>query len=213
MKKFQEDAAGGEKVMRGTFQSLVNTAKIVGEGAIYGVVIAANRLNAEHGYRYLSYIDEIYEVLRMKTSPRGNAEWVSNGNIGGSGANAERGSGICDNKKVRPGNNWPSLPSVLDTQKARKCFGKAIEKGWLRVENGKFTWVGFGATAHKSQLAYFCGRVYGYKHSAYGNCGAGLPEAELVELFGVKRLRSLLTQVHNAQKERSWRTCIDELFE
>ena len=56
--------------MRGTFQSLVNTAKIVGEGAIYGVVFAAYELNAEHGYRYSSYIEEIREVLRMKTSPR-----------------------------------------------------------------------------------------------------------------------------------------------
>lgn len=102
------------------------------------------------------------------------------------------------------------LPNALNTQNAQKYFLEAINRGWMELKNEKFIWKGIGNSAQKSQLAYFCGRVYGYKN---GNCGLEFPEEELNKLFGVKRLYSLLTQVYNAQKTQNWRTCIDELFE
>lgn len=105
------------------------------------------------------------------------------------------------------------LPKVLNTNRAQNYFKKAIDNGLMKIENNKLFWIGIGKTAHSSQLAYFCGRVYDYKNSINGNCGAEFPEAELIELFGVKRLYSLLTQVHDAKKKQKWRTCIDELFE
>ena len=58
-----------EKAIRDYFQTLVDTAKIVDAHAIYGIIMVANKLNAEHGYRYPSYIAELDEVLRMKTNP------------------------------------------------------------------------------------------------------------------------------------------------
>lgn len=105
------------------------------------------------------------------------------------------------------------LPKVLNTSRAQKYFQKAIDNGLMKIENNKLLWTGIGKKAHSSQLAYFCGRVYDYEYSVNGNCGAEFPEAELIELFGVKRLYSLLTQVHNAQRKQKWRPCIDELFE
>lgn len=105
------------------------------------------------------------------------------------------------------------IPKGLDTIRAKAYFQKAIEKGYMKVENGKFSWIGVGLTGNKSQLAYFCGLVYGYKYSIKGNDGIAFPEKELNGLFGVSRMYSLLTQVYIAQKPQKWRTLIDELFE
>lgn len=105
------------------------------------------------------------------------------------------------------------LPSSLNTKRAQTYFQRAIDKKWLSLEANKLIWHGIGANAHKSQLAYFCGQVYGYEHSAYGNKGAGFPEKEIEELFGVENLYTSLRQVHNAQRKQKWRTCIDEIFE
>lgn len=104
------------------------------------------------------------------------------------------------------------LPGVLNTNRAQEYFQKAIDKGFIKVENKRFSWIGIGKSGYHAQLAYFCGRVYEYKHSATGNHGAMFPEDELMELFGVKRLYYKLTQAHNAQRKQSWRACIDELF-
>lgn len=104
------------------------------------------------------------------------------------------------------------LPNALNTQNAQKYFLEAINRGWMELEDKKFIWKGIGKSAHSSQLAYFCGRVYGYEHSLNGNIGTEFPNRELEELFGVKNLYSSLRQVYSAQKNQKWRTCIDELF-
>ena len=90
---------------------------------------------------------------------------------------------------------------------------KAVSKGWIAKEGNKLTWLGIGGKAHLSQLAYFCGKVFGYRHSVNGNAGTEFPKNELEELFGVKNLYSLLRQVHEAKGKQKWRACIDELFE
>ena len=105
------------------------------------------------------------------------------------------------------------LPMVLDTQKAQMYFQKAIDMGWMSLEGNRFRWQGIGNSAHNSQLAYFCGRVYGYEYSVQGNIGTEFPKAELEETFGVKNLYSSLCQVYTAQKKQKWRSCVDELFE
>ena len=83
----------------------------------------------------------------------------------------------------------------------------------MKVEKGKFSWIGVGLTGKNSQLAYFCGLVYEYKNSINGNDGIGFPEKELNGMFGVSRIYSLLTQVYSAKKPQKWRALIDELFE
>lgn len=105
------------------------------------------------------------------------------------------------------------IPIALNTKRAQCYFRKAIEKGYMKVENGFFSWIGVGLKGKKSQLAYFCGLVFEYKNSINGNVGREFPENELNVLFGEKRLYSLLVQVYNAQKPQKWRVLIDELFE
>ena len=105
------------------------------------------------------------------------------------------------------------LPKELDTARARKYFHKAIERGYMRVENGRFRWIGTDNRGNRSELAYFLGKVFGYVHTSTGNAGENFPEESLGKLFGVTRLYSLLTQVYNAQKPQRWRAMIDELFE
>lgn len=105
------------------------------------------------------------------------------------------------------------LPKVLNTDRAQTYFQKAIDKRYMKLENGLFSWIGVGGKGINSQLAYFCGRVFEYRHSTTCNIGTEFPEEELNALFGVKRLYSLLTQVHNAQKTQKWRRIIDEMFE
>ena len=105
------------------------------------------------------------------------------------------------------------LSGSLDINRAKTYFQKAIEKGWIAKEDNKLTWLGIGTRAHDSQLAYFCGKVFDYRHSVNGNAGTEFPKNELEKLFGVKNLYSLLRQVHEAKGKQKWRACIDELFE
>lgn len=105
------------------------------------------------------------------------------------------------------------LPKSLDTQRAKTYFQKAIDNGLLKLENGKFSWIQIGNRGGKSQLAYFCGKVYEYEHSINGNIGTSFPEEDLNALFGIKRMQSLLQQVYKATNKQSWRQKIDELFE
>ena len=104
------------------------------------------------------------------------------------------------------------LPRNINTQRAQTYFQKAIDMGYMKCEDGKFKWIGVGGRGVASQLAYFCGLVYGYKHSEYGNRGDGFPEKELNAMFGEERLYSSLTQVYNAQKKQPWRKVIDDMF-
>ena len=83
----------------------------------------------------------------------------------------------------------------------------------MRLEDGKFIWIGVGGSGRKSQLAYFLGLVYGYRHSVSGNIGTELPKDELNTLFGETKLYDLLVQVHVAQKKQKWRPLIDDMFE
>ena len=112
------------------------------------------------------------------------------------------------------GSNCIQLPQGLDTPRARDAFAKAMEKQYMETtDNGKYRWKGTGDKPNTSELAYFLGRVYNYKHSLYGNVGEKFPEDSLNELFGVTRLYSSLTQVYSAKREQPWRSLIDDLFE
>ena len=107
------------------------------------------------------------------------------------------------------------LPKGLDTEKAKKYFAKAIEEGYMEAtEDGKYHWIGTGKKPITSELAYFLGKVYNYKHDTIkGNIGEPFPEEDLNALFSVKRLYSSLTQVYSAKIRQRWRSRIDDLFE
>lgn len=108
--------------------------------------------------------------------------------------------------------NQLPLPSTLNNERSQEYFKKAIDKGYMTLNNGKFNWIGVQDRGKPSQLAYFLGRVFEYQHSANGNIGKHFPEEDLNSLFDQKRLYSLLTQVHDAKRIQKWREKIDELF-
>lgn len=123
----------------------------------------------------------------------------------------EQGSATAENR-VGSETGWP-LSDYVDTKRARYYFEKAVSKGWIAKEGNKLTWLGIGGKAQLSQLAYFCGKVFDYRHSVNGNAGTKFPKNELEELFGVRSLYSSLRQVHEAKNIQKWRACIDEIFE
>ncbi len=115
-------------------------------------------------------------------------------------------------EKTEDYDDW-LIPKELNTEKAQKYFQKALDKGYMQRENNKFKWIGVSSVGVKTQLAYFCGRIYNYKHSLNGNLGENFPEEKLCQLFNTKNLYNLLVQVYNAKKTQSWRSIIDSLFE
>ena len=106
------------------------------------------------------------------------------------------------------------LVGVLDTLLARTIFPKCIEKGWMHETESEYHWDGIeNCRGRIAQLAYLCGRIYGFKYDGSGgNKGTSFPGKELDKLFGEKSLEKQLVQVYAADKPQKWRTLIDELF-
>ena len=154
-----------------------------------------NDLSINNKTNYYELLEEEKEVNRLKEEV-----WNLYSEEGEYTSEIQSGSGL-------------TLSGSLDTKRTRYYFEKAVSKGWIAKEGNKLTWQGIGGKAHLSQLAYFCGKVFDYRHSVNGNTGTEFPKNELEELFGVKNLYSLLRQVHEAKGKQKWRACIDELFE
>ena len=122
-----------------------------------------------------------------------------------------------DNKQ--PQQEKQLLPDSLNTEKARKIFGRAIAKGWI-IKSGKgYKWLGIDGKDNrgsKGQLAYLCGKVYGYhrvvNNGVYSNGGDRVPYEALQALFNATRLDRALVQVYEAKKPQQWRSKIDTLF-
>ena len=154
-----------------------------------------NDLSINNKTNYYELLEEEKEVNRLKEEV-----WNLYSEEGEYTSEPQSGSGL-------------TLSGSLDINRAKTYFQKAIEKGWMSLEGNKLIWLGIGTRAHDSQLAYFCGKVFDYRHSVNGNAGTKFPKNELEKLFGVKNLYSLLRQVHEAKGKQKWRACIDELFE
>lgn len=108
-----------------------------------------------------------------------------------------------------------SLPDSLNTEIARKVFGKAIANGWMSKTASGYKWRGIDGKASKAQLAYLCGKVYGYQYgNTYsGNVGDRVPYEALQALFSITRLDRALRQANEAKKPQRWRQIIDSLFD
>ena len=154
-----------------------------------------NDLSINNKTNYYELLEEEKEVNRLKEEV-----WNLYSEEGEYTSEIQSGSGL-------------TLSGSLDTKRTRYYFEKAVSKGWIAKEGNKLTWQGIGGKAHLSQLAYFCGKVFDYRHSVNGNAGTEFPKNELEELFGVKNLYSSLRQVHEAKGIQKWRACIDEIFE
>lgn len=100
------------------------------------------------------------------------------------------------------------LPGELDTERARKYFGIAIEKGWiLPTSTDRFKWLMGGERGGKARLGYFVVKVFCPTNTET------LPEQAINDLFGVRRIGSAITQVFNPKKPQRWRWEIDSIFE
>ena len=111
-------------------------------------------------------------------------------------------------------NSLQKLPDVLNTSLARSTFAKATEKGWMKKTENGYYWCGIKEVRGRiAQLAYMCGKIYGYRKSVSGNIGIEFPNDELCKLFNETKIYNQLVQVYAAQKPQKWRATIDELFE
>lgn len=105
-----------------------------------------------------------------------------------------------------------SLPDELNTNKAQTCFKEAISIGYFKLENNKVIWVGIDNNSGYTCLAYFLGKVYGYKHSESGNIGTSIPDKALTKYFDVTCIQHLIRQACQSQKVQKWRSKVDDFF-
>ena len=96
-------------------------------------------------------------------------------------------------KDMVPDHHKVTLPPRLDTELARKIFDKAIEEGYIIIDDDHYEW-----TLNKVLLAYMCGRIYCedypektiYDEKMYWMPGRVelFPGTELDKLFNMKDL-------------------------
>lgn len=86
--------------------------------------------------------------------------------------------------------NTTPYDTLMWTDWAKTCFKKAAEMGWMKKEKSKYIWIGItkkpNGKPNMSELAYFLGKVYGYKFENGNNYGLELP-ACLNEYFGFNK--------------------------
>ena len=120
-----------------------------------------------------------------------------------------------EQRETKPGGI--ALPLELDTDRAREKFAEAIARRWMAEKGNGYEWRGVTDKGKKAQLAYFCGRVYGYKWgytntTSGGNVGKRVPWQALQALFSFHGdLHKSLRQVYDA-KPQPWRRIIDSIF-
>ena len=113
--------------------------------------------------------------------------------------------------------NKITLPPRLDTELARRIFAKAIDEGYIIIDDDHYKW-----TLNKVLLAYMCGRIYCEDYPEKTRYDDKLfwmpsrvelfPGAELDKLFNMKDL----TQSRHTRKNKAAPTGfekIDKLFE
>lgn len=105
-----------------------------------------------------------------------------------------------------PNNFNRYLPSEIDTEQARKYFARAIEAKYMTPTANGYKWEFGGKRGGLARLGYFVERVFCPTNTEQ------LPEQAINKLFGVTRIGSATTQLHNAKKPQKWRAEIDKLF-
>lgn len=98
------------------------------------------------------------------------------------------------------------MPDELNTDRARKYFARAIEAKYMTPTANGYKWEFGGERGGLARLGYFVERVFCPTNTEQ------LPEQVINKLFGVTRIGSATTQLHNAKKPQKWRAEIDKLF-
>lgn len=63
-----EDNEEGDEAAREIFQYLIDMSASIGESTIKEILLVLNKYNNDHGNKYKTYIDTLYEKLRIKTT-------------------------------------------------------------------------------------------------------------------------------------------------
>lgn len=106
------------------------------------------------------------------------------------------------------------LQDELNSYETIKIIQRAIDTGLMEKTDTGLKWLPINGKSRKAQLAYFCGKLCGYKYGGYrGNRGDRVPYEALEKLFNVSRLDRALIQVYEARHPQYWRKKIDLLFD
>lgn len=93
------------------------------------------------------------------------------------------------------------LPQELYTDRAIKCFSRAVRFGYMEREGDNYKWL-FGGDKGQARLGYFCRNVY----------DSPRPINKLEEIFGVKKLSASITNADYEAKRADviqWRNKMD----
>lgn len=115
----------------------------------------------------------------------------------------------CDTPDLNKPTDHPeavTLPEELNTDRARKYFARAIEAKYMTPTANGYKWEFGGKRGVLASLGYFVEEVYCPTNTEQ------LPEQAINRLFGVIRIASAITQLHQAKKPQKWRAKIDALF-
>lgn len=107
-----------------------------------------------------------------------------------------------------------SFTAKLNNETTKSIIKKAIDNKWIKVEGFHLMWLGPDSKKSKAQLAYFCGKIFGYRYdeARCKNIGNKVPYIELEKLFNVSRLDVALQQVSAAKGKQKWRKIIDSIM-
>ena len=187
----------GLGVLRPSWGTETGTAVIVGISTAIGCAITLIYAAIGCAITLIYAAEDLYQKKRIKGKKIAETESVQ--------------------KDMVPDHHKVTLPPRLDTELARKIFDKAIEEGYIIIDDDHYEW-----TLNKVLLAYMCGRIYCedypektiYDEKTYWMPGRVelFPGTELDKLFNMKDL----TQSRHTRKNKAAPTGsekIDKLFE
>ena len=96
------------------------------------------------------------------------------------------------------------LPMELDTPRAIKYFKRAVDEEYMKKTDTGYKWLFGGERGRIARLGYFVEQVF------CPNNTEKVPEQSINRLFGVSRICSAITQLHNAKSPQKWRAEIDK---
>ncbi|MFI3282439.1 MAG: hypothetical protein SNG10_02780 [Rikenellaceae bacterium] len=72
---------------------------------------------------------------------------------------------------VFPADPPPAIPDKLNTPEAKAIFKKAIEKGYMKIEDGRYIWIGLPDIGRKVSLSRFAAGMSDHINSSHGASG------------------------------------------
>ncbi len=108
---------------------------------------------------------------------------------------------------VMPADPPPAIPDELNTPEAKAIFDKAIEKGYMKIENGWYIWIGLPDIGRKASLSRFAAGMCDHINS--NHCANGKNKRRFWKPFEI-----LFNTEHLAIScDQSWDTSVpyDEL--